>query len=94
MASLVNDELTTLELEYNDTLLLNTENNLSSNDSPSGCKSRSKWSFISKAFKWLFGGNEESATIKQLKTNIKILFDNQKLHSTQMQEALNFNNLM
>ena len=38
-------------------------------------------------------GNDESATIKQLKSNIKILFENQKLHSTKMQEALNFNNL-
>ena len=54
---------------------------------------RQKRSFISKAFKWLFGGNGESATIKQLKSNIKILFDNQKLHSVKMQEALNFNNL-
>ena len=52
-----------------------------------------KRSFISKAFKWLFGGNDESATIKQLKSNIKILFENQKLHSTEMQQALNFNNL-
>ena len=41
----------------------------------------------------MFGGNDESATIKQLKSNIKILFENQKLHSTEMQEALNFNNL-
>ena len=66
------------------------------NEEPDIIKSaqkRQKRSFVSKAFKWLFGGNDESATIRQLKSNIKILFDNQKLHSVKMQEALNFNNL-
>ena len=66
------------------------------NEEPDIIKStqkRQKRSFISKAFKWLFDSNDESATIRQLKSNIKILFDNQKLHSVKMQEALNFNNL-
>ena len=92
-ANLVNEELIALELEYNDTVLNDQENSNDINNYQSDHKSRSKRSFLSKAFKWLFGGNDESAKIKQLKNNIKILFDNQKLHSVQMQEAMNFNNL-
>ena len=84
----VNEDLIKLESEFNDTLMMNEEQEIDVTP-----QKRRKRSFISKAFKWLFGGNDESATIKQLKSNIKILFENQKLHSTKMQEALNFNNL-
>ena len=84
----VNEDLIKIESEFNDTLMMNEEQEIDVTP-----QKRRKRSFISKAFKWLFGGNDESATIKQLKSNIKILFENQKLHSTKMQEALNFNNL-
>ena len=84
----MNKDLIKLESEFNDTLMMNEEQEIDVTP-----QKRQKRSFISKAFKWLFGGNDELATIKQIKSNIKILFENQKLHSIEMQEALNFNNL-
>ena len=70
-ANLVNEELIPLELEYNDTVLNDQKNSDDINNYQSDHKSRSKRSFLSKAFKWLFSGNDESAMIKQFKKTSK-----------------------
>ena len=44
-------------------------------------------------FNWLFGGDDNSDTIRQLKSNIEISYNNDKLHSKQIQELFGLNNL-
>ena len=56
--------------------------------------SRVKRGVITKVFNWLFGGDDNSDTIRQLKSNIEILYNNEKLHSKQIQELFRLNNLM
>ena len=41
----------------------------------------------------MFGGDDNSDTIRQLKSNIEILYYNDKLHSDQIQELFGLNNL-
>ena len=52
-----------------------------------------KWGVITEVFNWLFGSNDNSDTIRQLKSNIEILYNNDKLHSEQIQELFGLNNL-
>ena len=54
---------------------------------------RSKQGIITKVFNWLFGGDDSSDTIRQLKSNVEILYNNDKLHSDQVQELFCLNNL-
>ena len=53
-----------------------------------------KCGVITKVFNWLFGGDDNSDTIRQLKSNIEILYNNDKLHSKQIQELFGLKNLM
>ena len=41
----------------------------------------------------MFGGDDNSETIRQLKSNIEVLYNNDKLHTDQIQELFNLNNL-
>ena len=41
----------------------------------------------------MFGGNDNSDTIRQLKSNVEILYNNDKLHSDQTQELFSLSNL-
>ena len=52
-----------------------------------------KCGIITKVFNWLFGGDDNSDTIRQLKSNVEILYNNDKLHSDQIQELFGLNNL-
>ena len=52
-----------------------------------------KCGVITKVFNWLFGGDDNSDTIRQLKSNVEILYNNDKLHSDQIQELFGLNNL-
>ena len=54
---------------------------------------RTKCGIITKVFNWLFGGNDNSDTIRQLKSYVEILYNNDKLHSDQIQELCGLNNL-
>ena len=49
---------------------------------------------VTKVFNWLFGGDDNSDTIRQLKSNVGILYNNDKLHADQIQELVGLNNLM
>ena len=54
---------------------------------------RKKCGIITKVLNWLFGGDDNSDTIRQLKSNVEILYNNNKLHSDQIQELFGLNNL-
>ena len=51
-----------------------------------------KQGVTTKVFNWLFGGDDNSDTIRQLKSNIEILYNNDKLHLKQIQELFGLNN--
>ena len=55
---------------------------------------RTKMSVVGSIFKWLFGGGDDGTeTIKQLKTNIVILKQNQNLQQDQIKQLLKMNQL-
>ena len=54
---------------------------------------RMKQGIITKVFNWLFGGDDNSDTIRQLKPNVEILKNNDKLHLDQIQELFGLSNL-
>lgn len=47
----------------------------------------------SSIFKWLFGGDDNSEVIKQLKENINIFAQNQQLQQAQIKKVLKMNEL-
>ena len=55
--------------------------------------SERKCSVASSVFKWLFGEDDNSDVIKQLKENINILAQNQQLQQDQIKKVLKMNEL-